>query len=300
MARTNRPRKHYGKWRIRWTDADGKRRSETFEDYEAALLTLRRYELELIEVKRGLRQPTPKDHLFSALTRQWLETRAPMKRSANSDESILKCHLMPAFSDALLSEISPLEVNRLVASIDRSPKTIHNILTLLIAMLNYAVDIGWLTSAPRIRKPTIRKAQSNFRYLKTREDIDRFLLSARSDGEHIHALYATAVWTGMRFGELAGLRTQDVDLQTRLITVQRSYDHGTKNGDSRQVPVLDVLLPTLERWLGHGGGPLVFTNRDGRMHQSAARVAQEVLHRVLDRAGFAVTTRCGTPSRRTG
>ena len=25
MARTNRPRKHYGKWRIRWTDADGKR-----------------------------------------------------------------------------------------------------------------------------------------------------------------------------------------------------------------------------------------------------------------------------------
>ena len=289
MARTNRPRKHYGKWRIRWTDAFGKRRSETHDDYAEALRALRRHEAEAIEIEQGIRAWTPQEHHFRELVHLWLETRAPLKRSADSDQSILRCHLLPAFGDHHLHQITILEVNRLIARTKRKPKTIHNILTLLIAMLNYAVDIGWMVAVPKIRKPVVRQAQSNFRYLRTREDIERFLASALTRGEHVHALYTTAVWTGMRFGELAGLRRTDIDLTKRLITVQRSYDHDTKNHDSRQVPVLDVLQPTLERWLGHGGGPIVFPNRDGRMLGSSPRIAQETLHSVLDAAGFPVT-----------
>src|SRR6185437_12107208 len=37
-------------------------------------------------------------------------------------------------------------------------------------------------------------------------------------------LFATALYTGMRKGELLALRKADVDLSARLITVRRSHD----------------------------------------------------------------------------
>jgi len=41
-----KPIKHHGNWRIRWTDATGKRRSQTFTEKKTAELALRKAELE--------------------------------------------------------------------------------------------------------------------------------------------------------------------------------------------------------------------------------------------------------------
>jgi integrase len=56
----------------------------------------------------------------------------------------------------------------------------------------------------------------------------------------------TAFLTGLRKGELAGLKWCDVDLERRLILVCRNYDRrGTKSGHDRQVPMLAELLSAL-------------------------------------------------------
>jgi hypothetical protein len=52
-----KPIKHHGKWRIRWTDATGNRRSQTFTEKKTAELALRKAELETEERRRGLRPP---------------------------------------------------------------------------------------------------------------------------------------------------------------------------------------------------------------------------------------------------
>jgi integrase len=52
-------------------------------------------------------------------------------------------------------------------------------------------------------------------------------------------LYATAVYTGLRKGELAGLRWEDVDFARGLVRVARSYDQETKTGTVRYVPLCD-------------------------------------------------------------
>ncbi len=36
MARKSKPTRHRDKWRIRWIDANGKRNSEVYDDYEYA------------------------------------------------------------------------------------------------------------------------------------------------------------------------------------------------------------------------------------------------------------------------
>ena len=50
----SKPVEHYGRWRVRWTDANGIRRSETHPTFEDADVALRRHELECLEIKQGL------------------------------------------------------------------------------------------------------------------------------------------------------------------------------------------------------------------------------------------------------
>jgi integrase len=104
-------------------------------------------------------------------------------------------------------------------------------------------------------------------------------------------MYATAVYAGLRAGELAALEWSDVDFDRRLVTVQRSFSGPTKSDKVRYVPILDALLLLLREWRMRHPGVLVFTNRDGNMHRESGRIFQEVLHRVLDRAGFPRMTR---------
>ncbi|MBV9949395.1 MAG: hypothetical protein JOZ69_21310, partial [Myxococcales bacterium] len=88
----------------------------------------------------------------------------------------------------------------------------------------------------------------------------------------------------IRWVDEKGQRWPDVDLERRLITVQRSFDGPTKSDRVRYVPILDPLLPVLRASRLRHPGRLVFTNQAGTMLQPSARVFQEVLHRVLGRA----------------
>jgi integrase len=300
-----KPVKHYGQWRIRWTDENGKRQSETIDDHRAAAHKLREHEVRVEEIRRGVRQANPLDKTFDALADYWLEKRAPLKRSRKDDESIIRKHLRPAFGALKLRQIGTEDGDRYVIDKmqlddekdygDSRPigeKTIANHLTLLTTMMNVATtfNVPWLLHVPKFRKPKVALFGLDYSYLRTADEIRRFLVAAREEGEHVFALYATGLYTGMRAGELAALTWGDVDLDNRRITVQRSFDGPTKSDRVRYVPVLDALLPILRAWRLRHPGSLVFTNRDGAMHRESGRIFQEVLHRVLDRACFPKTT----------
>jgi integrase len=290
----SKPIRHRGKWRIRWTDENGERRSEVFKEHRDAVFQLRAREREVEEITRGLKLGLPPDKTFNDLCEYWIANRVPQKRSGHHDESIIRAHLRPAFGPVHIRNLGVAQVDAFKSQRTHlDPKTVSNLLTLLISMLNCAVDLNWLAKVPRIRKPRVHLFNQNFRYLRTDEEVGRFLLAARDEDELVHILYASAVYTGMREGELAALRWDDVDLEKRLITVQRSFEGPTKAGDVRYVPILDPLLPVLRAWRLRCGGRLLFPNRDGRMYGKSGRVFQEVLRRVLARGAFAMAERKG-------
>jgi integrase len=287
------PIKHRGKWRIRWFDATGKRQSEVHDTFKQAAHALRVHEVETADIRAGLRPPTPADRTFDQLCDYWLEHRATQKRSGEHDRSIIRAHLRPAFGALRIRDVTVEEGDRFVRErrhLDK--KTIANHVTLLISMLNLARDLGWLLVVPKIKKPKIAVSQA-FAYLTTKDDVRRFLEAARQEGEHIFALYATAVWTGLRAGELACLEWKDVNFSTRLITVQRSFNGPTKSDAVRHVPILDDLLTVLRAWRLRNPLSVVFPNQDGHPYGESARVFQEIFHRVLARAGFPMTERRG-------
>lgn len=87
------------------------------------------------------------------------------------------------------------------------------------------------------------------------EEIRLLLKTARDMDHPWYPVWAMALLTGMRNGELYALTFQDVDFENRLITLSRSYNtrtrstKSTKSGYWRQIPIsaeLEVLLKELK------------------------------------------------------
>jgi len=92
------PHRHGTVWRIRWTDANGVRRSEVCAEKRDATLRLAQHQLEAAEIRRGLRAPTVIDRTFNQLCNYWMANRAVRKWSKKDDETILK-RLRALFGD---------------------------------------------------------------------------------------------------------------------------------------------------------------------------------------------------------
>ena len=282
MPRIAKPRRHGKRWRFSYLDADGARQWESHATYKEAEAAMRRCKTEVQEILAGTRDLPPAPRTFSVLCDYWLEHRAAYKRSKKDDESCIRAHLRPAFGDKLLTEVDLRAIDRLRSERRHlSAHTMRNYLMLLTSMLNLAEELGWLLKVPKVKKPVI--TEQEYRWLKSREDLEAFLRAAREESEGVFELYAAAVFTGMRAGELLGLRWSEVDLDRRLITVLRSYDKPTKTGAIRHVPILDPLLPVLRAWKLECPSDWVFPGLTGEPQAPSARVLQEVLKRVLIR-----------------
>lgn len=67
--------------------------------------------------------------------------------------------------------------------------------------------------------------------------------------EEARLLWTVAIYTGLRKGELAGLRWRDVHLDARpYLEVRRSYREAPKSGKAREVPLLPPAVTALRRW----------------------------------------------------
>ena len=156
-----KPVKHGDKWRVRWTDDRGRRRSFVADDYKVAQAELRRQQVEVEEVRRGVRNATPPEKTFDDLADYWVKNRAPRKRSQKDDESILRKHLRPAFGTVKLRDIGVEEVdeyiNVKIDDCELSDKTVSNHVTLLSTMLRLATTfkVPWLLHAPKFKKPKV-------------------------------------------------------------------------------------------------------------------------------------------------
>ena len=276
-----------GHWRIRWLDAAGKRKSAVHATHNEARVALARAHAEAEDIRIGAKPAAPPKKTFADLSHQWMTTRAIHKRSGNDDASRLRAHLTPAFGKLQLQDITFARIEAFKAERAQLAKqTLRHLLILLGSMLKLAQRLGWLLAVPPIDKPSVRVNSQDFSFLRSGEEVQRFLRAAHEDDVDAYTLFATAVYTGLRQGELAALRWECVDLDRRIITVDRSFDGPTKAGDVRYVPILDVLLPILRAWRLRCPGGLLFPNTKGLMHRSKDRIFCERFHKVLDAAGF--------------
>jgi integrase len=99
-------------------------------------------------------------------------------------------------------------------------------------------------------------------------------------------LFATALYTGMRKGELFALQKSDVDFEAGLILVSRSHERDIpKGGRVEAVPINSELTPYLKKAIAASPSALVFPDENGKMLPKHTAM-EEVLRRAMRRAGI--------------
>src|SRR2546425_1226901 len=123
-----------------------------------------------------------------------------------------------------------------------SPKTVLNAMVVLKEMLKHAVQWGYLDANPAQYAERPRSEDQEMQIL-TPPEIRRLLDTA---DEPVRTLLLCAVLTGMRRGELLGLRGGGIDLEGHRIFVRRALWGGeVVTPKSRPPPRAIELAPTL-------------------------------------------------------
>lgn len=106
-----------------------------------------------------------------------------------------------------------------------SRQTIHHIHSILVNAFNYGINHAKIAinTASASKPPKVKKNEMDY---WTPEEVTAFLESAKDDQYYI--AYLIALTTGMRQGEILGLKWSDVDLDKKVIHVQ----HNLKKKDS--------------------------------------------------------------------
>ena len=183
--------------------------------------------------------PDPAPPLASFAAR-WLDSQRHRlkRRTLETYAETLRTHLLPAFGpDTPLALLTPSTCHSvLVAKRDAgyATLTVRLMLAVLRAMLGAAVLEGVLATNPAAglgRFLPKRKGPSPGRAL-SRAELDALLHAMRQRYSPLYPLVLMAARTGLRIGELLGLRWRSVDLRGRRVVVQEQRDHRGRHEDS--------------------------------------------------------------------
>jgi integrase len=221
-------------------------------------------------------------------------------------EQIVRNHIKPAIGRLKLTALTPAHVRGLYREkLDGglSPRTVQYIHVTLNKALKQAVADGLV---PRNVCEAVKPPRPQKREIAplSPEQARRFLEACR--GERLEALFVLAVHTGMRQGELLGLKWEDVDLEAGTLQVQRALAQ-TNDGpvlaapksakSRRRIKLTGASVEALKRHraaqnaerLRLGGiwedRSLVFPNRTGGF-LSPYLLTDGPLKRPLERAGL--------------
>ena len=186
-----------------------------------------------------------------------LEALGRKRSTLEGYRSALRVHLGPFFGEKPLDRIAREDVERFIgrrARAGSSPKSVQNYLGVLHGIFDFAGKRGWAATNPVKLVERPRKSESREVRFLTISEVEALLRAVPDDdlGRVERVMYLAAATTGMRQGELVGLRWRDVDWSASRIRVRRNYvrgEFGTPQSkrSSRAVPMIDRLAGELDR-----------------------------------------------------
>jgi integrase len=202
---------------------------------------------------------------------RWLPTVKGTVRERTWDrhEEVVRLHLKPSIGGAKLQKLNALDVQELYRTkLDSglSPRTVQIVHTTLHKALKQAVrwslllkNVTEAVTPPRPNRKEVRGLTS--------EEVKRILRLVK--GERFETLYVLAVTTGMRQGELLGLKWEDVDLDAGTVRVRRTVWEGVASAPktskaNRSIRLTELAREALmEQRVRDGKSEWVFSTRNG-------------------------------------
>ena len=215
--------------------------------------------------------------LFRDFANQWFDERAvEWRRSYQATvRTDLDVNLIPRFGDQVVGSITKADILAFRATLAKvtargksnslSNTRINKILMPLRQILNEAADrFDLRTPFDGIKSLKIKRVDV---HPFTLEEVRRILTSVRAD---YRDYFTVRFFTGMRTGEVHGLKWSFVDFERRLILVRQTWVMGEEtytktDGSQRDIQMSQLVFEALQRQQAANAGrsPYVFCNRNG-------------------------------------
>lgn len=224
-----------GTWRIRVDrgyvvdQETGERRRKQYT--ETVKGTKKQAEEHMREILRTLDRGEfvePSKKTFREWLDEWQKAVVARKavRTQETYKSDIELHIKLALGDYPLQKIQATDLQTYYNGLALSQSTVARHHIIIHSALDAALKLGYVTRNVAKLVPHKPKQgneqQDAIEHCWTAQEATQFLKAAAEEGTQACVFYTLALETGMRKGELCGLKWQDVDLTTRTITVSRT------------------------------------------------------------------------------
>ena len=185
-----------------------------------------------------------------------------------------------------------LEFREALLSKNLSNNSVNKIMVFLSSIFNFMINSEMANKNPLAKiKPLKVTKNKKIRALSTIE-VQALLSKTKVVYPDFYPLLFTAIFTGMRQGELMALTWDSINWIKQKITIYKNYTHGIlgtpKSGKIRVIDMSEELVRVLKEWrlaCPHSELNLVFPNTEGK-YQSAENMMKRRFYPSLNRGGI--------------
>jgi integrase len=226
--------------------------------------------LEVSKAKGDWIDPTKARMPVSVVAEEWYRAQVQVKPTTRSGYRFhLDKYVLPRWGRISLVDVHHGDVQAWVGELTEhlGPSMVRQIHLVLAGVLRYAIRDGRLTSNPSDGIHLPRLIPREHGYL-THQQVRALASECGTQGDVVLLL----AYTGLRWGEMAGLKVSRVNFARRRVDVAQAVSEprgvivwGTpKNHERRSVPFPEMLTDALQqRCSGRGPDDLVFVGADG-------------------------------------
>ena len=204
-----------------------------------------------IEENVGIDYGRAKTYTVGSWLEVWMENYAKIKlrpSTFKTSQGFLKNHIKPQIGSIPLADLTSLDLQRFYkhlldgGRVDRieakkkpkglAPKTVRNIHQMIGSAYNLAMEQKLVSKNPT-QGCALPKVEHKEMKTLTADQLSAFFQEARDSG--VYELYYLDLATGLRRGELLGLKWTDVDLDRGVLKIQRAISR--QNGKVVEAPL---------------------------------------------------------------
>jgi integrase len=195
----------------------------------------------------------------------------------------LDLHLLPHLGGLQLSALTQTDLKRYCAARTKegaTPATVNRELAVVSHLMGLAAnpeELGLLPGLP-FRVQRMKEPESKPVYLRPRETQELLAAAAQDPNEHVFAFCLVGLHTGMRRDSILRIRLDELDLDRRVLWVDRD-----KAGE-RQQPMTRELCEFLEAYTKGKPGPWLFPS--AKSASGHATNVYKAFNRVVKAAGL--------------
>ncbi len=241
------------------------------------------------QMKRGkhIKDVEAKKHTLNELIERYIKTELPERKSDHKKFEMQLRWWQDKIGAYMLSDVTPALLSKskedLATEPSAKPKngrttrtnaTVNRYMACLSIVFTFAVkEWGWMEENPMLKVTKKKEPKGRIRFLS--EDERKILLTeCQKVSKELYLAVLIAISTGARYGEILGLKWENIDFENRLF-----HFIDTKNGENRGVPISSMVLKELQAFskVRNIKFDLVFISPDGQYVYNAKDRFTEVV-----------------------